>query len=492
MKQVIFLLFSVCTNNFLFAQQLNNQNTDKEEQEDTIISLLILDETQENIVVKIFPQYPDSFYAEKIASIPSEIPLTYNQEVKRIINFYTNKKRDQVERMIGLENFYFPMFQEIFARYNIPSSMRYLAVIESALNPFAVSKAGATGMWQFMYGTGKRYELGVNSFIDERKDPYKATEAAARHLRDLYDMFGDWLLALAAYNCGAKNVERAIARSSGSADYWELKKYLPKETRGYVPAFIAAAYVMNFYEYHELTPQAPVICYDSVCTVLIERPAHFHSLSKHLEMSVDELMHLNPELKRGFVPQEVTPYWLKLPEDKTLLFEQYQDTIFFESEKIYSAQFPQFLFGNDLKDKVELIYTVKKGDHISSIADWYDCTIQNIRLWNDIYKGKIAVGQKLSIFVPQEKAKKYQKINMLTSVQKQKIKSHTSVASKLSPSSFIVDEKFIYHTVKSGDSLWTIAKSYPGITVDHLKKINNLDNASKIKPGMKIKIQPAG
>lgn len=395
--------------------------------------------------------------------------------------------------MLGLKEIYFPMFDEIFSQYNIPSSMKYLAVIESALNPHAISRAGAVGMWQFIYPTGKLYDLDVDPFIDERRDPYKATEAAARHMRDLYEFYHDWLLVLAAYNCGAHNVNKAINRSGGKTDYWEIMRYLPRETRGYVPAFIAAAYTMNFYSYHGIVPEPPLVCFDSTCFVLVERPMHFAPVAKYLGLSNEELSHLNPELKRGFVPQVATPYWLNLPENKIALFEQNMDSIFSESAKIPLTEKDWYAF--NLTNKTELIYTVKHGDNLGFIADWFDCHLQDIRLWNEIYRNRIKPGQKLRIYVPKEKAEKYKKINQMSFAQKQKFSGKSVqriTALSNSNSTPVSDGKFIYHTIKNGDTLWDIAKLYPNVTIEHLKKINNIGNSKRLKPGMVIKVQAVG
>lgn len=486
---------------FLFSiLQLTAQTVDSifisDEKEDTAINEIDeLDEEVDDSLRTIFftpIEYSDSFYAARLSQIPSEIPLTYNEHVRCYIDVYAKKRRTTVERLLGLKDIYFPIFEEAFDKYNIPHSMKYLAVIESALNPYAVSRAGAVGLWQFIHSTGKLYDLDVDQFIDERKDPYKASEAAARHLRDLYDFYNDWQLALAAYNCGAHNVNKAIARSGGKTNYWEILKFLPRETRGYVPAFIAAAYIMNNYNFHGFIPQPPTVCFDTTCSVLIEKQTHFNSVSKYIGLSVEEISHLNPELKRFFIPREVTPYWLNLPSDKVGLFEQNQDSIFSESEKIQLPQIAKFNWQGDFNivNKTEIIYTVKQGDNVGFIADWFDCRVQDVRLWNDIYRNRIKAGQRLRIYVSKGKTDYYKKIDKMNFAQKQQLSGKT-LASNSTIKSTTTDGKYFYHTIKSGDTLWDIAKLYPKTTIEEIKRINNIASSKSLKPGTVIKI-PSG
>jgi membrane-bound lytic murein transglycosylase D len=274
------------------------------------------------------PTFEDSMYASRLKAIPTVIPLAYNDEVRNYIDLYVLKRRGQVERMLGLGQFYFPIFDQIFAQYGIPPEIKNLAIIESALNPQAVSRAGAVGMWQFMYGTAKLYGLTVNNYYDDRRDIIRSTEGAAQYLRNMYDVYGDWLLAIASYNCGPQNVNRAIAKSGGNT-FWAIKDYLPKETRGYVPAFIAATYVMNYYDLHDLSPDYDVLkhCWDSIAVVNINDKMSCEEIARFTDMSVDEVRFLNPGLRCSVIPVLDVPYGFKLPSDKTQLFDQYRDSI---------------------------------------------------------------------------------------------------------------------------------------------------------------------
>ena len=240
------------------------------------------------------PYFPDSVYLYRLDSLNSAITLSYNNIVRNFIELYTVKKRQQLATMLGLSEYYFPLFEEVLAANSMPLELKYLPVIESALNPVARSRARACGLWQFMYPTGKMYKLEINSYIDERYDPARATEAAICYLKDLYNIYGDWILVIAAYNCGPGNVNKAIRRSGGKKNYWDIYYHLPRETRGYVPAFIAAMYSFNYYKEHNIYPiesTLPRLC----DTVIIEKALHFDQICKNMEVSVEELRDINPQ-----------------------------------------------------------------------------------------------------------------------------------------------------------------------------------------------------
>ena len=239
---------------------------------------------------------------------------------------YSVRRREQVAYMLTLGDYYFPLFEEMLDRHGLPLELKYLPVIESALNPVAVSRMGATGLWQFMLKTGQGYGLEVNSLVDERRDPYKSTEAAVRYLKDLYSIYGDWNLVIAAYNCGPGNVNKAIARSGGKQDYWEIYYRLPRETRGYVPAFIAANYIMNYYAEHNICPMKPND-FQALDTVHVNQEIHFGQIAEILDIPVNELQRLNPQFKRDIVPGNYKPYALVLPTKKMIAFIDKKDEI---------------------------------------------------------------------------------------------------------------------------------------------------------------------
>lgn len=247
-----------------------------------------------------FDQIPDSVLAKRLYRMHTVIPMTYNNIVRSYIRMYLNKMRSRLDVMLTLSEYYHPLFEEALSRYNVPEELKYLTIVESAMNPTLTSRAGAAGLWQFMYTTGKNYGLEVNSVVDERRDAYKSTDAAAHYLRDLYNVFGDWQLAIAAYNCGPGNINKAIARSGGKRNFWEIYPYLPRETRGYIPAFIAATYIMNYYPEHGLHPKRVTIPLRTD-TIMVERNMLFHYVSKHLEIDEEELRTLNPQYRTGLI-----------------------------------------------------------------------------------------------------------------------------------------------------------------------------------------------
>jgi len=432
------------------------------------------------------PYFSDSVYRDRVYKMCSPINLVYNDQVQSFIDMYLKRHRNQVEVMLGLTDYYFPMFEEILDSYNIPLEFKYLPIIESALNPRAISRAGASGIWQFMYSTGKLYDLKVTSFVDERQNPVKATHAAAQYLRDLYDIYHDWTLVIAAYNCGPGNVNKAINRSNGKTDFWEIYKYLPKETRGYVPAFIAANYVMTYYKEHNILPRKIDYPY-AVDTVIITRQLHLQQVSEVLNIPMQQLRDLNPQYKKDIIPSIDDTFPLMLPSDciskfinlKDSIFS-YKDSIFFYNKKkssIYSLQ-------NSSMDK--LYYIVKSNDKLSTIADEYNVSVNDLKAWNTISKNYIRKGQKLIIYLPKDKAVKYKTSDLNQSLQKDK-QVNNNISS--SSSSVTDNSDYIYYKVKSGDCLWTISQKFPGTTNSDIMKLNNLKNSHTLMPGQVIKIK---
>lgn len=357
---------------------------------------------------EFIPQFSDSVYAARIAGLDrkSEFNLVYNQHVKGFIRVYAVDKRKFVSKVLGLTRIYFPLFEEKLREYDIPDEMKYLAVVESALNPTAVSRAGARGLWQFMSGTGRMYGLHSSSFIEDRYDPYKATEAACQHLRDLYDMFGDWFLVLAAYNAGAGNVQRAIRASGGASDYWEIWPYLPQETRGYVPAFIAVNYVMNFYREHNIKPAQPGYLYSDTARVPVRDALTFEQLNEMLGIPMEDIRFLNPQYKAGLIPApEHAPNMIRLPKQYLQQFHQHEDEIYAyrhelvaDKERLYSM-----VRETDRQDAVSggrgrKVVVVSKKETISRIARRYGTTVSQIIDWNNLKSSKLKPGQKLVIF----------------------------------------------------------------------------------------------
>jgi membrane-bound lytic murein transglycosylase D len=450
----------------------------------------------------IFIDFPDSVYIERLAAIPTTVGLTYNRVVKNYIDVYTKKKHSSVEVMLGLSEHYFPIFDEIFDYYDVPNEMKYMAIIESALNPKAYSRTRAVGIWQFMYGTGRMYGLEINSLVDERRDPIKATDAAARFSKDLYNIYGDWLLVIAAYNCGPGNVNRAIRRSGGKTNYWDIYQYLPLETRGHVPAFIAATYVMNYYSEHNLVPakvDLPIL----TDTILIKQPLHFQQVADVLGVSIQEIRDLNPQYRNDIIPAGRKTYSLSLPEKYTLSFIDYEDSIFhykdsilFDPAKITAApashDYASFVPEAPGADYMKLTYTVKAGDNVGFISEWYDVRVSDLNYWNNIHRNMIRSGQKLAIYKHKNKAANYKGIDNMSFAEKQALVGKTvSVAPQANSTTTTVNSgDFVYYKVQWGDTLWDIAKKYPGVTDTDIMRLNNITDASKIKPGQTLKIKP--
>lgn len=449
----------------------------------------------------LVPDFPDSVYIDRLSRIPSVIELSYNRIVKNFIDLYTKQRRERVSVMLTLSDFYFPMFEEVLDRYQIPFELKYLAVIESALNPRAVSRVGATGMWQFMYSTGRHYGLNVNSLVDDRRDPYKATVAAAEFLSDLYKIYGDWILVIAAYNCGPGNVNKAIRRSGGKNNYWDIYYNLPRETRGYVPAFIAATYVMNYYKEHNLSPVAVDFELNSD-TLIIKDKLHLKQVSEVLGVPVTQLRDLNPQYKYDIIPGDGKEYTLRVPQLVATKFIEMKDSIFaYKSDELFNDQnriVSPTSSSNHVADLpgdkyTKLYYTVKSGDNLGFISTWYNVRLSDIRYWNNIRSNVIRSGQKLVIYVPNSKADKYKGVSSMTFAEKQR-NSGVSVSSAAST----VDKNAVaqlssgndeFYTVRDGDTLWEIAKKYPGVSDSDIARLNNLKYSGSIKPGQVLKIK---
>lgn len=478
------------------------------------------------------PEYHDTVFAERIAELNSTTPieLEYNHDVKRFIKIYAVNKRYLTSRMLGMAEVYFPLFEEQLDRHGLPLELKYLAIVESALNPTAGSKAGAKGLWQFMYGTGKAYGLKATSYIDDRYDPYKSTIAACRHLKDLYDMYDDWFLAMAAYNSGAGNVNKAIRRAGYVRNYWAIQPFLPRETRGYVPAFIAVAYIMNYAAEHNLYPVHPGILYDGIDTVMVKDVLSFDQISEMLGIPIADIKFLNPAYKEGVFPAiKGDTYVLRLPKE-------YIGDFLDNEEALYNYKSKKGLERDKLLAQVKearerKFHVVRSGENLGLIARRYNCSVSKLKSWNNMRGTTIYPGQRLLVYAPSgttaAATAKYkptgnEEVHIVRSgetlgiiaqryrcsisdlkywnnlkgstiyVNQKLYVKNPQTAKKTSVPSEEIKDGYIYHTIQPGETLWDIANLYSGVTVSQLKSINNITNVKKLKPGQQLKVTKAG
>ncbi len=437
---------------------------------------------------------PDSIYANRLKLLPTTMDMTYNDKVRSFIEFYVNRNRRSVSAMLSLSKYYFPIFEEVLDQNHLPLELKYLAVIESALNPNAVSRAGATGLWQFMYGTGKMYNLEINSLVDERRDPVKASAAAARYLKDLYAIYKDWSLVLAAYNCGPGNVNKAIARSGGKENFWEIYDYLPAETRGYVPAFIAATYFMNYYNEHGIMPpenKFPVI----TDTVMIHEDLHLQQISEVLDVPIEQLRSLNPQYKNDIIPGNSEAYSLKLPINIIPQFIEMSDSIYQRNSSFFFSQPTHFLNAQQSSSRhttTKIFHTVRSGETLVKIADKYGVNTSDVKKWNKLKSSKVAVGKKLTIYRQSPLSSANNNSTAVNSTQNKPAADTSSTASgqtvkpeKNKPAVSSKSPKI--HVITQGETLSSIARKYD-ISLSALTSANNLSKDKPIHAGQKLKI----
>lgn len=426
--------------------------------------------------VKFESNVPDEIYIARLKAMNSYIPLPYNDIVKNYIILYSEKMPSTMPKILGLAQYYMPVFEEIFTEHDVPEELKAMAVIESALNPTAVSRAGAKGMWQFMYSTAKLYGLHIDSFVDERLDPVKSAHAAAEYLKDAYNIFGDWNLAIASYNCGAGNVNRAIRRSGGKRNFWDIYPYLPRETRGYVPAFVGALYTMTYYKEHGIVPENIEIP-AHIDTFHINKMLHFKQVSALTGAPEQELKNLNPQYRHEIVPGNERDYILRIPYTYTNAFIDNEDSLYtYKADEYFNPVVLKKI--KDGGDGERIIHRVRSGEVLGRIAMRYHVTVRQIKRWNNLRSDNIRIGQRLVIYRGGN--------GPSTSAASASSSSSSASSSAKSSSSQNSSAAYTIYVVKSGDSLYSIAKRYPGVSAQNLMDYNGI--SSKIKPGMKIKI----
>lgn len=469
----------------------------------------------------------DAEIIERLSQLPTVIEMPFNSVVRNYIDMYANRRRQLVENMLGMSLYYMPIFESALDRYNMPLELKYLPVIESALNPVAVSRAGATGLWQFMLATAQGEGLEVNSVVDERRDPYRSSDAAARYLKKLYDIFGDWSLAIASYNCGPGNVTKAIRRAGFNAkDFWAIYPYLPSETRGYVPAFIAANYIMTYYDKHNISPalaRKPIV----TDTVHVTKRVHFQQISDVMGIPMDELRILNPQYRTDLIPGDIRPYALVLPSLQAYAYLSNEDSIVNHNAALYARRDvvePGTRQGVDqggeyVEELVVKYHTVKRGETLSSIAKKYGVTTASIRSANKI-GNKVRRGQRLKINTYQRRyvtpsaaaqadttAAPTDSTVVIAAVNDSIATDSTTASDRVSSAMNTSTQQQVQntqqvqtqpkqpaqeqpktrtHKVKRGESLSKIASRY-GVTVKAIKEANGLKN-DNIQAGQRLKI----
>ncbi|MGY5845952.1 LysM peptidoglycan-binding domain-containing protein [Salegentibacter sp. HM20] len=413
----------------------------------------------------VFEELSTDTLKARLARLNARTPFNveYNPSLESVIKSYLKRNKRSMERLMALSEYYFPMFEAEMDKYDIPLEMKYLAIVESALNPRARSRVGATGIWQFMFATGKMHGLDVSSYVDERMDPMLATEAAAKYLSSLYKTFGDWDLALASYNSGPGNVSKAIRRSGGSTNYWHLRRFLPRETAGYVPAFLATMYLFEYADAHGFQPEKPELAYFETDTLHVKQMLTFDHIAKVTGVRKEMLQFLNPGYKLDVIPHiEGRESVLRLPSTVTGKFVTNEAEIYNYAARDIEEnkkELPQY---TEAEERIR--YRVKSGDYLGKIAQTYGVGVSNIKSWNNLRSNNLRVGQYLTIY-PRKP------------VATANNSSKTSQQNKAPQ----------YYTVKPGDSLWSISKKFPGVTVQNLRTWNQMGN-NTLKPGMKLKL----
>ena len=447
-------------------------------------------------------ELPTALLKERLAAMDAKSPfnIEYNQGLENIIKSFLKNRKKSFERLMGTSEYYFPLFEEALAKQNVPLEIKYLAIVESALNPKAVSKMGATGLWQFMYQTGKQYGLKIDSYVDERSDPLRASEAAAQYMTNMYKIFGDWDLVLASYNSGPGNVAKAIRRSGGQQNYWNIRKNLPKETQGYVPAFLATMYIYEYHKEHGIVPNRASVKHFATDTIMIKKQMTFKQISDLLDVPVAQLQVLNPSYKLNVIPfYHDENHYLRLPQEKIAVFASNEAQIYaytqYESDKREKPfQIEKALAVKDTANytiqKIALpktaYYKVKRGDNLSMIASKYDVDVSDIKKWNKLKSNALAYGKSLKIVIGADftSLKKEPKMELVSSEKissNQKIVASEVKASKdektkkTTQQEPIISNASVFYVVQKGDNLGSIAKKYD-VTVAEILEWNGLSN----------------
>ncbi|WP_027138098.1 lytic transglycosylase domain-containing protein [Gaetbulibacter saemankumensis] len=416
-----------------------------------------------------YPELPTDTLKARLAELNARTPFNveYNPSLESVIKSYLKNRRESLQKLIDLSAFYFPMFERELDNVDLPLEIKYLAIVESALKPRAKSRVGATGLWQFMFATGKMYGLDVSSYVDERSDPIKSTEAAAKYLSKLYEIFGDWDLALAAYNSGPGNVTKAIRRSGGYQNYWNIRHNLPRETAGYLPAFLANMYIFEYAEEHGFVKAKPEVAYFETDTIHVKHMITLDQVSEVTGVPIEELQFLNPSYKLDIIPYiKDENYSLRLPRNVIGDFVTNEKEIYaFVKEEFNKREkpLPQFFEADS-----RIRYRVKSGDYLGKIARQYGVRVSQLKQWNGLRSNNLSIGQRLTVYP-----------------RKPYVGGASAVANSTKTNA--IKGEVLNYTVKPGDTLWGISQKFPGVSIQNIKDWNGI-SGTNLKPGMKLKI----
>ena len=518
-----------------------DQRWTKELSDATLSNEMFFDIENLNIDEKVSYDLDTELLKKRLHKLDVQSPfvIEYNPALENVIKSFLKNRAKSFERQMAIAEYYFPLFEEKLSKYNLPLEIKYLAIVESALQPKAKSKVGAGGLWQFMPATGRQYKLDITTYVDERHDPIKSTEAACHYMMNMYAIFGDWSLVLASYNCGPGNVSKAIRRSGGKTDYWEIRKFLPQETANYLPAFLATMYIYEFKKEHGLVPHKAEMKYAETDTVMVKQAMTFKQLSDLLDISEEQLEYLNPIYKSKYIPSIDDEYfYLRLPKNKIGIFVSNEDKIYgylayLEQDKINKLQLAQVrkrdsiakldsivvvsnfkMKSNDTTEYEEVLkkrtkevvsknyHKVKSGESLGVIADKNNVSITDLRKWNNIKGSNINAGQSLviqttkKVTVNEVIKKPKKKVEIIEPVLENVLVENTETNEQAKPKTenkyasakSKLEIKEDYYIVQKGDSIFSITRKFPNLTADDLKKKNDL-KTDNIQPGMKLKIQ---
>lgn len=445
----------------------------------------------ENVPDESLPVFTTEQIAAQVNAMSSSVNINYHSEIQEYINRLTSKRgRKYMSKMLALSQLYFPIFEQILVEEGVPKELKYAAVVESALIPNIMSRAGAVGLWQFMYGTGKQYNLEINGNVDQRCDILASTRASARYMRSLYEEYKDWLLVLAAYNCGPGNVNKAIRKSGGGTDFWSIYQHLPKETRRHIPKYIATYYTFYYHRDLMIAPMRDMVKYTDVRSVEVDKPIHLGQVATVLGLEEKDLAELNRSYLKGYVPAKNKSYSLLLPAFEAGVYETYQDSIYAHDRSSYFSKNGKFVakkkkfypaygtVGNGRR----IVYRIRRGDYLGKIAGRFGTSVRKIKRWNGLRSDRIREGQRLVLYVSGRRAVSAAKQNSYRA----KHKTKPNVKLPYRP------DRYMYHTVQKNENCWSIAQKYEGVTQDSIMELNKITNPSGLRVGQKLRIKEKG